>query len=49
MNLKALYKLDYGLYVVGSRKGDRLNRQIANTTQDCLGPPVNVDIEPIRR
>ena len=38
MNLKALYKLDYGLYVVGSRKGDRLNRQIANTTQDCLAP-----------
>jgi hypothetical protein len=25
MNLKALYTISYGLYVIGSRKGDRLN------------------------
>jgi len=49
MNLKALYNSGYGLYVVSSRKGDRLNGQIANTTQDCPGLPVNVDIDPIRR
>jgi len=31
LNTKALYKLSYGLYVVGSRKEARLNAQIANT------------------
>ena len=41
MNLKALYKLGYGLYVVCSKKGDRLNGQIANTVfQVCSEPPI---------
>ena len=31
MNAKALQKLSYGLYVVCSRKGDKLNGQISNT------------------
>ncbi|MFC2034850.1 rubredoxin [Chloroflexota bacterium] len=31
MDLKALHKLSYGLYLVGSRSGDKLNGQIANT------------------
>ncbi len=31
MNLKVLHLCTYGLYVVTSRKGDRLNGQIANT------------------
>jgi len=40
MNLKALYSISYGMYVVGSRKGDRLNAQIANTViQVCSEPP----------
>lgn len=40
MNLKALYKLGYGLYVVCSRKGNRLNGQIGNTVfQVCSEPP----------
>jgi flavin reductase (DIM6/NTAB) family NADH-FMN oxidoreductase RutF len=40
VNLKALYKLGYGLYVVCSRKGDRLNGQIGNTVfQVCSEPP----------
>jgi len=42
MNLNALHKLGYGLYVVGSR-GDqgKLNVQIANTVfQVCSEPPV---------
>ncbi|MFC1976715.1 hypothetical protein ACFLWS_00375 [Chloroflexota bacterium] len=30
MNRETLHKLGYGLYVVSSRKGDRLNGQIAN-------------------
>jgi flavin reductase (DIM6/NTAB) family NADH-FMN oxidoreductase RutF len=41
MNLKALYQLGYGLYVVCSKKGDKLNGQIANTVfQVCAEPPV---------
>jgi len=41
MNLKALHKLGYGLYVVGSRKDSELNVQIANTVfQVCSDPPV---------
>lgn len=40
MNLKALYAISYGLYVIGSKKGDRLNGQIANTViQVCSEPP----------
>jgi len=41
MNLLALQKLGYGLYVVCSKKGDRLNGQIANTIfQVCAEPPM---------
>jgi len=41
MNLKALHQLGYGLYIVGSKKGGKLNCQIANTVfQVCSEPPV---------
>ena len=40
MDTKALYKISYGLYVIGARKGDKLNAQIANTViQVCSDPP----------
>jgi len=39
MNLKALYKLGYGLYVVCSKKGDKLNGQIANTVFQITSEP----------
>ncbi|MFH1775160.1 MAG: flavin reductase family protein [Chloroflexota bacterium] len=40
MNLKALYKLGYGLYIVTSKMGNKLNGQIANTVfQVCSEPP----------
>ena len=40
MDLKALYLISYGMYVVGSRKGDKVNGQIANTViQVCSEPP----------
>ena len=39
MNPKALHKLGYGLYVVSSRKGDRLNGQIANTVSQVTSEP----------
>ena len=42
MNLKALYKLGYGLYVVSSRKGDRLNGQIANTVFQITSEPPTI-------
>jgi flavin reductase (DIM6/NTAB) family NADH-FMN oxidoreductase RutF/rubredoxin len=41
MNPKAIQKLGYGLYVVCSKKEDKLNGQIANTIfQVCSQPPV---------
>lgn len=40
MNLNALHKLSYGMYIVASHKGDKLNGQIANTVfQITSGPP----------
>ena len=40
MDLKALRPISYGLYIIGSRKGDRINGQIANTVvQVCSEPP----------
>jgi flavin reductase (DIM6/NTAB) family NADH-FMN oxidoreductase RutF/rubredoxin len=41
MNLKALYQLGYGLYVVCSRNDGKFNGQIANTVfQVCSEPPI---------
>ena len=40
MDLKALYPISYGMYVIGSKKGDKVNGQIANTViQVCSDPP----------
>lgn len=44
MNVIALHKLGYGMYVVGSRKGDRLNAQIANTLFQITADPPTVAI-----
>ncbi len=44
MNLKALYKLGYGLYVVWSRKGDKLNGQIANTVFQITSEPPTIAV-----
>jgi len=44
MNPKALHKLGYGLYVVGSRKGDRLNGQIANTVFQITSEPPTIAV-----
>ncbi len=41
MNLKALHSISYGLYVIGSKKGDKLNAQTANTViQVSSEPPI---------
>jgi flavin reductase (DIM6/NTAB) family NADH-FMN oxidoreductase RutF/rubredoxin len=44
MNPKALQKLGYGLYVVTSRKGDRLNGQIANTVFQVTAEPPTIAV-----
>ena len=44
MNLKALHKLGYGLYVVCSRKGGRLNGQIANTVVQITSEPPTIAV-----
>jgi len=44
MNLKALYELGYGLYIVCSRKGDRLNGQIANTVFQITSEPPTIAV-----
>lgn len=44
MNLKALHKLGYGMYVIGSRKGERLNAQIANTVFQITSEPPTIAV-----
>ncbi|MFC2001124.1 rubredoxin [Chloroflexota bacterium] len=44
MNIKALFKLGYGVYVVTSKKGDRLNGQIANTVFQVASEPPTVAV-----
>jgi flavin reductase (DIM6/NTAB) family NADH-FMN oxidoreductase RutF/rubredoxin len=44
MNLKALYKLGYGLYVVCSRKENKFNGQIANTVFQITSEPPTVAV-----
>ncbi len=40
MDLRALYAISYGMYVVGARKEGKINAQIANTViQVCSEPP----------
>ena len=44
MNIKALYKLGYGVYVVTSKKDDRINGQIANTVFQVTSEPPTVAV-----
>jgi flavin reductase (DIM6/NTAB) family NADH-FMN oxidoreductase RutF len=44
MNLSALYKLGYGMYIVGSHKGDKLNAQVANTVFQITSEPPTVAV-----
>ena len=44
MNQKALYKLGYGLYVVTSKRGDKLNGQIANTVFQITSEPPTIAV-----
>jgi flavin reductase (DIM6/NTAB) family NADH-FMN oxidoreductase RutF len=44
MNLKVLRNCTYGLYVIGSRKGDKLNGQIANTVFQVTSEPPTIAV-----
>jgi ferric-chelate reductase [NAD(P)H] len=44
MNLKALSKIGYGMYIVGSHKGDKINAQIANTVFQITSEPPSVAV-----
>jgi len=44
MNLKALYSISYGVYVVCSKKGDRFNGQIANTVTQITSEPPTIAV-----
>jgi len=44
MNLKAIQKLSYGLYIIGSKHNGRINGQIANTVFQISSDPPTVAI-----
>jgi flavin reductase (DIM6/NTAB) family NADH-FMN oxidoreductase RutF len=44
MNLNALHKLGYGMYIVGSHKSERLNGQVANTVFQITSEPPTVAV-----
>jgi flavin reductase (DIM6/NTAB) family NADH-FMN oxidoreductase RutF/rubredoxin len=44
VNPKALHNLSYGLYVIGSREGDRFNGQIANTVIQVTSEPPTIAV-----
>jgi len=44
MNLKVLHNCTYGLYVIGSKKGDRLNGQIVNTVFQVTSDPPTIAV-----
>jgi flavin reductase (DIM6/NTAB) family NADH-FMN oxidoreductase RutF len=44
MNSKALQKIGYGMYIVASHKGDKLNGQIANTVFQVTSDPPTIAV-----
>ncbi len=44
MDLNALHKLGYGMYIVGSYKDDKLNGQVANTVFQITSEPPTVAV-----
>lgn len=44
MDLKALHKISYGLYVVGSVMNERFNAQIANTVIQVASSPPSISV-----
>jgi ferric-chelate reductase [NAD(P)H] len=44
MNSSALFKLSYGVYIVGSHNGDKLNAQIANSVMQITSEPATIAV-----
>jgi len=44
MDLKALYSISYGIYIVSSKKEDRINGQIANTVFQTTSEPTTLAV-----
>jgi flavin reductase (DIM6/NTAB) family NADH-FMN oxidoreductase RutF/rubredoxin len=44
MNLKTLYKISYGLYIISSKTGEKRNGQIANTVFQITSEPPTVAV-----
>jgi flavin reductase (DIM6/NTAB) family NADH-FMN oxidoreductase RutF/rubredoxin len=44
MNIAALYKLSYGVYIIASKKREKLNGQIANTVFQVTAEPPKVAV-----
>jgi ferric-chelate reductase [NAD(P)H] len=44
VNLKALSKIGYGMYIVGSHKDDKINGQVANTVFQITSEPPTVAV-----
>jgi flavin reductase (DIM6/NTAB) family NADH-FMN oxidoreductase RutF/rubredoxin len=44
MNKKALWQISYGIYIVSSRDGDKLNGQIANTVFQITAEPPTIAV-----
>jgi ferric-chelate reductase [NAD(P)H] len=44
MNPGALFKLSYGVYIVGSHSGDKLNAQIANSVMQITSEPATIAV-----
>ena len=44
MDLKALHKISYGLYIIGAKKENSLNGQIANTVVQISAEPATVAV-----
>jgi len=44
MNQQALFKLSYGVYIITSKKGDRLNGQTANTAIQITSAPLTISV-----
>ncbi len=44
MNLQALFQISYGMYIIGSKKGERINGQIANTVFQITAQPPTIAV-----
>jgi ferric-chelate reductase [NAD(P)H] len=44
MNSSALFKLSYGVYIVGSHNGEKLNAQIANSVMQITSEPATLAV-----